>query len=422
MRHLTVALAVTLVGCAITAPVARTQVMYDPGTPPPLTARLYDAGGGGFTFDVSDDAFVAIFEIVPNIGTSIVYPSRPGEYNFVGGGHLRIAPTIIRPVGRWMYMNGYRSYWEPTYYYLVASRRPLALGPMLTRIGGVREALGWRQFSAQSPYATMELLAGAVLPADGLSEDDWTDDLLVSFPPPPVHYASRLARGSRLPVVQCADGRRHLAYDLPAGCFERESPVEPPERKPPRDSLSAPTSDPKERPAPKTPRKEIDAQQPELAPGEGAVKPRKVTVIADDVAGSNSAGAEAGPQAGARRGVLSRRLATRRSGRVTVGGETWSEDGPVGGAARPSYGGEQRRARATRHAGDEAGSIRERPAPRRERGARSSSAGVSRPASRSGRKPSSAGSGSRGRSEIDGTAGKGGDGGGRSGGGGKKPQ
>ncbi|HVE78017.1 MAG TPA: hypothetical protein VNA89_04095, partial [Gemmatimonadaceae bacterium] len=191
MRYRLATLAAVLVaGCAAATPVTRPEPVVEWAPPPPLTARLYEAGRDGFVFDVSDAAFVAIFEIVPNAGASIVYPGRPGQYNYVSGGGMRVAPSIVSPVGRWMYVSGFRSYWEPTYYYLVASRRPLALGSLLSRVGGVRQVLGWRQFVTGSPYVTMNRLAEAVLPEAGLPEDDWTDDLLVVFPPAPVSYAS----------------------------------------------------------------------------------------------------------------------------------------------------------------------------------------------------------------------------------------
>ncbi len=172
------ALLTTLAACALPAGSGTHGGGYEP-------LRAFVSGpelGGGLGFQLNRPAYVAIFEVMPGRGTSLVYPypgsGRSSGYAFSGRAHL----GSQRFAGRDIYLPtyGHGVLQGPTFYLLIASEQPMNLDRLGAYGMGLRSALG-NHWAAYSPYQTMERLAETVLPS--MADDgSWTSDLYVHWP------------------------------------------------------------------------------------------------------------------------------------------------------------------------------------------------------------------------------------------------
>lgn len=148
----------------------------------PLSAYISGPDLGGLGFHVNRPAYVALFEVFPGRGTSLVYPG--GAYgsatHLVSGG--RIAVTRHAAWGRMNYRpaSSFAGAGTPVFYFLIASDRPLNLSGFGAHGMEMTQVLR-QDFLGTSPYRTLERIAEVALP--GLPDDgSWTSDVYVHWP------------------------------------------------------------------------------------------------------------------------------------------------------------------------------------------------------------------------------------------------
>ena len=192
------ALTLAFAACVHRVPVDE-AAFYEPYEEP-LEARILPFGG--LSFVINRPAHVAIFEIVPGRGVSLLYPAYEHENALIRSGYHNPVGTLSRTTGRWFYSSvGWSTGWEgPRYLYLVASARPLRIDNLMHSPSAVRSFLGLTAFTSHNAFATMESLTWEVLPFQ--SDADWATDVYVQWPAAP--RSSYLAQRVR---IQCADGR-----------------------------------------------------------------------------------------------------------------------------------------------------------------------------------------------------------------------
>lgn len=158
-----------------------------PGGPAPapetgeLVARLVGAGTGpDLAFEVSRPAYVAIFEVAPGRGASLVYPGfaprRQDGYVTVGSHWVPSMGVDRRP---YQMVSSVVAASSPVFYLLVASTRPLDL----ERIGPHGWALQTAMSAAYgtlSPVPAFERLVELTVRVPEVG--GWTTDLYVHWP------------------------------------------------------------------------------------------------------------------------------------------------------------------------------------------------------------------------------------------------
>ena len=172
--------AVALAGCA-----AAGTNGYGPGPADysTLSAHLFPTYGGdrSFAFDVSDAAYVAVFQVGYG-GASLVYP-LPGQgsmSNALNSGLHTIYGRRTAQTSRNVSFGGTVPY-GPTVYMLIASEAPLNM----ENIGPWGDRLTWSlrrsdNFGSGSPHSMMEALVSMVVPDP--SANNWTTDYYLEWP------------------------------------------------------------------------------------------------------------------------------------------------------------------------------------------------------------------------------------------------
>lgn len=184
-----------------------------PLAPPALRAWIgYPIGSSRvFPMFVNREAHVALFEIVPGRGVSMVYPISGADMR---ASDAHYADLTVR-YGRVFYYSdpfGHSAY-QPRYYYMVASVAPLNLTRLRASLGATRKVLG-AMYASYRPYDVIDRLTELTVPVQ--ADEDWATDLLVDWPmPAPPRFASESSR-----LVRCANGRTFLVpLDYPYfGC------------------------------------------------------------------------------------------------------------------------------------------------------------------------------------------------------------
>jgi hypothetical protein len=202
VRLLATALVVALTTACVTVvpgPVpARTRVPAPP-PPEPLELSIAHPIQGELPVQTSRASYVAIFEIVPGRGVSIVYPSSANDPSLVLSG-LNWVP-VWWTAQRWAYANGRGTERQTRYIYAVASERPLYIGGESFETGYFRRALGMRTYLADDPYETMRAVAQLVVPPQ--RDESWAEDEYVLLPD---------TRSIRTARIYCPGGR---VYTVP---------------------------------------------------------------------------------------------------------------------------------------------------------------------------------------------------------------
>ena len=191
---LAVAAAATLVACA---PAGSPRVTAAPDSGTPLEARLFPPYYGQVALRLSKPAYVALFEVVPGRGVSLLYPQAGAGWQ----GTTEVWVPMRYNPQRWMYTtsaasagygygvagaSGYDAYGVPAggaaaprYLFLVASERPLAVDQFQGDVTSMRSYLGHVSYASYEPYDVMERLAYAILPF--ASDESWVTDVYVDW-------------------------------------------------------------------------------------------------------------------------------------------------------------------------------------------------------------------------------------------------
>jgi hypothetical protein len=191
-----VVITAALSGCAT----ARRVQGLQPAPPPPLQVWIGYPIGSSHVFPIFTNrpAHVAMFEILPGRGATMVYPHlRPDA--FASDAHY--ADLTLQP-GRMFYASdpfGHAAL-QPRYYYAVASSAPLNLARLQASLGAMRRVLG-RTYSSYRPYDVIDRLTKLVVPMQ--TDEDWATDLFIDWPMPPMPVFAL----DRYRSVRCANGR-----------------------------------------------------------------------------------------------------------------------------------------------------------------------------------------------------------------------
>lgn len=226
-------LATAMAACVQPVPVGGVSpIEYDPE---PLVARLSPIGG--LSFWVNRPAHVAIFEIAPGAGTSLLFPASSYEAGLIDGIY-RPLNSGVRGLGRWYYASdplGTTRY-QPRILFMIASTEPLNISPVHQAPGMVREMLGFQQFASMNAYQTMDRLIQSVVPPQ--YEEDWATDIYVIWPEAPLPHI----RQANVTYIRCSNGRI-VAVPVWYGslrCPGDNASVRPPDTPAPGDSSSRP--------------------------------------------------------------------------------------------------------------------------------------------------------------------------------------
>lgn len=233
-----VALLLLAAAGACMAPTPRLAATPDPLVA--LDARIFPPYNGQVAFSVNKAAHVALFEIVPGYGVSLLYPTSGSGFTQVRENWVPLRYSAQRWLyasnrysdpapGQWSgfdygYGTGYyapissrgmRRVTSPRYLFLVASEEPIEVGQFQHKLDGLRQFLGPNMYSGYQPYDVMETLAYALVPYAG--DERWATDVFVDwgydwgYGYTPGTMAS-MASWQR---VSCGDGSLGLAQWVP---------------------------------------------------------------------------------------------------------------------------------------------------------------------------------------------------------------
>jgi hypothetical protein len=154
----------------------------------PLELDIGRPSAGKLLLQTNRPAYVAIFEIIPNRGVTLIYPAADHQRNMVISG-LTWVPLWWSPR---------RVSASDRYIYAVAAEEPLRLSAETFEGGYFSRALGVRIFRAESPYATMRAISRTVVPS--VAEEEWAEDAQVIT-------STYLTETYRTVRVHCPGGR-----------------------------------------------------------------------------------------------------------------------------------------------------------------------------------------------------------------------
>lgn len=165
--------------------------------PAPLAPLEIDVGrprGGHLLVQTNRPAYVAIFEIIPDQGVTLVHPSNARERRFrvSGASRLPLWYEDTRPAS-----NARQASAVPAraatvrYIYALASDQPLRLTDAAFQRAYLERLLGPITFRASNPYATMRALASRFAPS--VRDEHWAEDAYLADARRPVE-TQRIAR------------------------------------------------------------------------------------------------------------------------------------------------------------------------------------------------------------------------------------
>jgi len=190
------------------APAPAPEPALEPDLPDPLEITVGRPIRGKVLVQTNRPAYVAIFEIVPERGVTLVQPSSAQGRRFVVSGLSTVpvwwsvergAPTGSR--------TGTAAL-DTRYIYAVASDEPLRLPEEAFRPGYLRRVLGTRGYRAEAPYATMRALSRQFVP--DVTDEEWAEDAYA--------LTSTASTQAQIARVYCPDG---TIFEVPAELADR---------------------------------------------------------------------------------------------------------------------------------------------------------------------------------------------------------
>lgn len=172
-----------------------------PAPVPPVGVTIVRVDDRRLQVSTNQPAYLAVFEIVPNRGVTLVYPTSPRQRQVaLSGSHwLNVSWRPERgddASDRDRRGNRRRS--PEHHVYAIASHRPLRLADGAFDDITLRAMLGARAYRAAEPYETMTALSRRFVPS-GMDEEDWSEDVYTMD----VAQPSRMVRVAK---IYCPDG------------------------------------------------------------------------------------------------------------------------------------------------------------------------------------------------------------------------
>ena len=174
-----------------------------------LEIALGSPAAGKVPVQTNRSAYVAIFEIIPQQGVTLLHPATPKQSRTVMSGlsWVSVLPGAT-PTARRVSNSG-----RPTravrYIYALASDTPLRIPDRAIEPGYLEQVLGPAAFRAASPQAAVRALSRQFAPK--VSEEQWAEDLYAVEP----RNSSAPPRTAR---IYCWDGRM---YEVPEDIADR---------------------------------------------------------------------------------------------------------------------------------------------------------------------------------------------------------
>jgi hypothetical protein len=175
---------------------------------PPVGVTIVQVNDNRMLVSTNQPAYLAVFEIVPNRGVTLVYPASPRQRQLALAGSnwlnvsWRSARGLMDDDDR--EMRGRRRRPPVHHVYVVASERPLRLTDNAFDDRALGAMLGARLTQAADPYETMAALSRRFVPPG--KDEDWGEDV----------YAMDVARPVttvRVARIYCPDGSVVYARD-----------------------------------------------------------------------------------------------------------------------------------------------------------------------------------------------------------------
>src|SRR5690348_13204877 len=146
---------------------------------PPIGVTIVRADQGRLLVSLDQPAYLAVFDIVPGRGVSLLYPASPRQRQVVITGSRWLDP-------RWGTMVGYddgasgryvrtRDVSVTHYVYAVASDRPLRLTDGAFDDDVLENMIGVRASRADDPYFTKDAIARQFVAS--VRDEDWGEDM-----------------------------------------------------------------------------------------------------------------------------------------------------------------------------------------------------------------------------------------------------
>ena len=179
--------------------------------PAPLAPLEVDIGRphrGQLVVQTNRPAYVALFEIIPDQGVTLVHPSSARERRFMISGprrmpvwfdEARVTPAASRGVAH-----------QPVrYIYALASDEPLNITDEAFHAAYLRRVLGPVTYRGAHPYSTMRAIAGRFAP--NVRDEKWAEDVIVID-------ARRRAEPQHVARVYCPGG---VVIEIPEEIADR---------------------------------------------------------------------------------------------------------------------------------------------------------------------------------------------------------
>jgi len=207
-RALAVLILAAVSGCASFASAMRAE------TNRPLDGYLLPAPefGGGLAFFVNRPAYVAVFRIIPGVGTSLVYPT-PGRGSMDG----RVFAGLQR-TDNGRLNNAYQfqpatsaTAFGPQFFLMIASVEPLNIDQYGPYGNGLSRAMGVH--FASNAYSSMDRLVELTVPNPGA--DGWVADYYVYWPNVLQDRPSR-----RLVAITCNEVTYYVPIELVSQAYQ----------------------------------------------------------------------------------------------------------------------------------------------------------------------------------------------------------
>ncbi|HEY2025899.1 MAG TPA: hypothetical protein VGG78_02760, partial [Gemmatimonadaceae bacterium] len=178
-------------------PVATRPLPPPPMPMPPVAVTIARVEDNRLLVSTNQPAYLAVFEIVPNRGVTLAYPTTPKR-------QLALAGSNWITVSRWSendrYDRGSRRSDQglpERHLYVIASDRPLRLTDDAFDDAYLRTVVGPHAYRADEPYETMAALSRRFVPA--VRDEEWGEDLFTTMVARPT-IVVRVAR------IYCPDG------------------------------------------------------------------------------------------------------------------------------------------------------------------------------------------------------------------------
>ncbi len=240
-------MAVLLLASVAACMAPQPRLTASPSSMVPLEASIFPPYYGQVPFRVNKPAHVALFEILPGRGVSLLYPTS-------GSGFTQVAENWVPlqySAQRWLYasnslsdpgagqwsgfdygygmgygpvgMRGMSRTSAPRYLFLVASEQPIEISQFQHNLASMRQFLGANQYSSYQPYNIMEKLAYAVVPY--ANDDLWVTDVFVDwgYDWGYGYTPGTSASSATWVTMRCADGSVGMARYIPGWGYDMMS-------------------------------------------------------------------------------------------------------------------------------------------------------------------------------------------------------